>query len=133
MPRTVLLHHTLPDGSSHIDWLVARDGDEAGTGAGPVITFRVPERIDLSPPGTPVLVDRLLDHRPLYLSYEGPIRGGRGAVERIAEGHCRVLVEGSDRVQFEADFGAGPRLWTCIQQEEDEPGQVIRRWRLEAA
>jgi hypothetical protein len=129
----VLLHHKLPDGSSHFDWLIARDGDESGTGAGPVITFRVPERVDGRGAPGPMLVDRLTDHRPLYLTYEGPVAGGRGAVERLATGSCRVLIEGSDRLVVEADFGGGARQWTCIQHVEDDPAQVVRRWRLESA
>lgn len=133
MPRTVLLKHTLPDGTWHYDWLIARDGDEDGTGAGPTIAFRVDERIDEPGHSKAILVDRLTDHRPLYLTYTGPVSGGRGSVERLAEGTCRVLVEGSDIVEVEADFGSGPRLWTCVQMEVDDPAQVIRPWRIDAA
>jgi len=39
---------------------------------------------------TPLL--RLRDHRRLYLNYEGDLTGGRGSVQRIAEGTCHVEV-----------------------------------------
>lgn len=133
MPRTVLLQHTLPDGTWHYDWLIARDGDRAGVGAGPVISFRVDERIDAWPGGAGVTLERLPDHRPLYLAYEGPVAGGRGRVERIAEGTCQVTVEGSDRVVFQADFGAGLRTWECVQEPEQDPPSSVRLWKGEAA
>ncbi|MBL0921221.1 MAG: hypothetical protein IBJ10_03725 [Phycisphaerales bacterium] len=133
MPRTVLLKHTLPDGTWHYDWLIARDGDEDGTGAGPTIAFRVDERIDAPGSHGEIVVDRLTDHRPLYLTYTGPVSDGRGSVERLAEGTCRVILEGSNLVEVEADFGWGPRVWTCTQVEIDDPARVVRPWRIAAA
>lgn len=37
-------------------------------------------------------VTRLRDHRRIYLTYEGDLSGQRGAVSRIAQGHCEVEV-----------------------------------------
>jgi hypothetical protein len=89
MPRTVLLKHRLPDGSWHYDWLLARDGDHRGDGAGPLISFRV--FVDIRRRSLAAFVGvRTPDHRPAYLSYEGEVSGDRGVVERVAEGVCRV-------------------------------------------
>lgn len=89
MPRTVLLKHTMPDGPWHYDWLLARDGDDEGAGAGPVISFRVD--LDIRRRSLAAFnAIRLPDHRPQYLTYEGEISEGRGAVERIAAGRCFV-------------------------------------------
>ena len=37
-------------------------------------------------------VERIKDHRRLYLDYEGEVGGRRGRVERVAGGTCRVDV-----------------------------------------
>jgi len=89
MPRTVLLKHRLPDASWHYDWLLARDGDDQGDGAGSLISFRV--FLDIRRPSLAAFVAvRTPDHRPVYLTYEGEVSGERGVVERIAEGVCRI-------------------------------------------
>ena len=47
-----------------------------------------------SPPGELRRESRLQreeDHRIAYLTYEGPVGGGRGRVTRVDEGECKVL------------------------------------------
>lgn len=112
---TVQLRHTLPDGSSHIDWLIAQDA----AGERPLITFRLARPLHRSPAtieahGVAAVesagedeagqggergqsqrwaleAERLPDHRPKYLAYEGPISNDRGAVVRIAAGRLHEL------------------------------------------
>ncbi len=86
-PRTVLLAHTLPDGSAHIDWMVERPipHPSAPSLAHRLATWRVVHRID-RPPHRPFRAVPLPDHRDRYLSYEGPIAGDRGTVRRLASG-----------------------------------------------
>jgi hypothetical protein len=98
----VLLRHELPDGPGHFDWLLERPGYPD------LMTFRVRERIDLLGPGEPggFTATRLEDHRRAYLTYEGPISGGRGSVTRVAEGTCEVQ-EGPDGVKILGSFGLG--------------------------
>lgn len=38
-------------------------------------------------PAPPCRLQLLPDHRRLYLTYEGPVSGGRGRVQRVDEGH----------------------------------------------
>lgn len=77
MPRTVVLLHTLPDGSSHFDWMIEVPGRPG------LITFRC----DKAPSRAPEFAAELLpDHRAVYLEYEGPVSGNRGKVERVAAG-----------------------------------------------
>ncbi len=45
---------------------------------------------DLPQPGVSLRVERLPDHRKLYLEYEGAISGGRGTVHRWDRGICQV-------------------------------------------
>lgn len=88
---TTLLHH-LGHGPPHYDWLLASDDD------GPLLTFRVDRpaadwldarRLDLTPLG---------EHRRAYLTYEGPVSGGRGTVTRVDEGTHRPEALAEDRI-----------------------------------
>lgn len=87
----VLLLHELPDGSSHFDWMIEREGDGVRT----LVTFRVFTRIDLLDGGS-FLAERIGDHRVLYLTYEGPVgaKGEWGTVRRIAAGRAAIEVDG---------------------------------------
>jgi hypothetical protein len=42
------------------------------------------------PPRAPQAAEKLADHRQDYLTFEGEISGGRGRVERVEQGICRV-------------------------------------------
>ncbi len=86
---TVLLLHELAGGSSHVDWLIAQDS----RGSRPLVSFRAGARIDALEPGGSIEAERLADHRPVYLEYEGPISGGRGSVRRLERGRVTALEE----------------------------------------
>lgn len=100
---TVLLRHELPDGSGHYDWLLECPGREG------LITFRVSERIDLRE-CLGFGATRLGDHRRAYLTYEGPVPPGRGAVKRVAQGTCEVE-EGAGTIGVRACFGGQVRVY----------------------
>ncbi len=78
----VLLRHTLPDETFHFDWMFARDSE----GLLPLQTFRCSTNPCLALPGALLALQILPDHRPSYLTYEGSISGGRGSVQRVAQG-----------------------------------------------
>jgi hypothetical protein len=69
MPRFAILEHDHP--TLHWDFLLEQ-GDV-------LLTWRLS-----APPEVGFVVEALksFDHRPLYLDYEGPVGGGRGAVTR---------------------------------------------------
>lgn len=90
--RTVQLLHELADGSSHVDWMIARDS----AAEEPLISFRIQRRIDELRPGQHLPAQRIADHRPVYLEHEGPIPGDRGCVRRLAWG---VVVSEISRLQ----------------------------------
>jgi len=84
---TVQLLHELPDGAAHVDWLLGMDPE----GRQPLITFRLPRRVDELRAGETMEAQRIADHRPAYLYYEGPVSGGggsggRGTVRRLRRG-----------------------------------------------
>jgi hypothetical protein len=112
---TVQILHKVPDGSAHVDWLLARDAE----GRELLITFRLPRRVDELRPGEAMDALRIADHRPAYLDYEGPISGGRGTVKRLRAGTVNEI-ERDDRV------------WILDVLWEDETGPGVRqRLRLE--
>ena len=83
---TVVLLHTLPDGSHHFDWMIARDD----TDSGPLQTWRCPRRVDAMGIGESIMLTPLPDHRRAYLRKEGPLdpKNGidRGHVKRVQSG-----------------------------------------------
>ena len=117
MQRTVLLEHTLPDGSAHYDWLIERPHSpphfppHSPPHAPPsahtpmaLISFRLDTRIDLDAPAS-FSARRIADHRPIYLTYEGPISRGRGSVRRLAAGNCSVTRNTPNGLTLRLDLG----------------------------
>ena len=103
----VILLHTRPGGDSHFDWLTARDT----SGAAPLLAYRVGVRLDRTPP--PAFdAERLPDHRPRYLGYEGRLdpKAGvdRGDVRRLARGVAAVERADERGAVVLVDWGAGP-------------------------
>lgn len=81
--QTVQLLHKMPDGSSHIDWMIAQEGtDEKRM----LLTFRLDCRLDKVQIGQSIHAERIADHRWAYLEYEGPLSGNRGEVSRLVKG-----------------------------------------------
>lgn len=81
---TAVLHHQLPT-DSHYDWLIC-----------PPTTDPLPEarlwtaRLALPPaqwqPGQRLAITPIAPHRPMYLTYQGPVSHNRGQVCRVAQG-----------------------------------------------
>ena len=101
--RTVLLRHTLPDGTWHFDWMIDRDGE------GPLVTFRVQDRLEFEEISA-FAAQRIGDHRRVYLDFEGEVSGGRGRVERVAAGVVDRLSEGAE-IEVEVRFDGVTRRW----------------------
>ena len=86
--RFVVLEHRW-DGV-HWDFMLETDGH--------LRTWAVDAPIEL---GIDLPARALPDHRPAYLTYEGPVSGGRGEVRRIDSGSYRVLEWSDARVRVE--------------------------------
>ncbi len=92
--QAVILRHTLPDNSSHYDWLIeipARQDEYR------LLTFRSQIRPDQFPPQPApdrpehsqlFRAEQLANHRAHYLQFQGNIGDGRGTVARLAVGQC---------------------------------------------
>lgn len=107
---TVLLLHDLPDGSSHVDWMLARDR----AGRLPLLSFRLERRLDELASSQSASAMHIGDHRPTYLAYEGPVSGGRGAVTRVRTGE--VIAVSSDH--FSPDTWLISIKWFCTGDKE---------------
>jgi DNA polymerase Ligase (LigD) len=83
MPRYVILRHELPGsqrGGVHWDFMLEH---------GPMLrTWALSEEPSA---GQEIRADVLVDHRPFYLDYEGPISGDRGTVSRWDAGEYELV------------------------------------------
>ncbi len=130
--RTVQLLHELPNGTSHVDWMIARDR----AGREPLISFRLPTRIDELKPGQRMAAERIADHRPAYLDYKGPVSGERGSVRRLAWGTVISAHRQRSSWDFEIrwqDRGDGMSIRQRLRLEPLEAGATAWEAVCEAA
>jgi hypothetical protein len=92
MPRYVILLHQMPaDSGRPTHWdLMLEDGETLRTWA----LQALPEH------GTAAQVRMLPDHRPAYLSYEGPVSGNRGSVRRWDHGEFQWVQRNDHTLQI---------------------------------
>ena len=103
MPRrVVILRHTLPDGSTHLDLMLERAPACPRSAADPddrrLITFQLPDPLPTDD-ASPIDARRLPEHRAHYLDHEGPIDTARGRVDRLLTGRLDDLDETPDRLE----------------------------------
>lgn len=111
MGACVVLLHVLP-GSTHHDWLFERQP------GGPLAAFRTPDRPDSLPAS--FRAARLPDHRSIYLTYEGPVSGGRGTVRRLAAGEARLLGSEPGILRVELEFLGVRRTYEGRSENGDD-------------
>lgn len=85
--RFVVLEHRQRDGV-HWDLMLET--------AGVLATWQVSAPPEQWGPD-PILCERIFDHRLQYLTYEGPVSGGRGQVRRVEQGMFEVMRESDSR------------------------------------
>ncbi len=120
---TVQLLHEFADGTNHVDWMIAQDP----RGTLPLVTFRLAVRVDELPRGGTVTAERLGDHRPAYLEYEGPVPGNRGKVRRLVKGQVVRWEHGPEAWRIEVAWEAS----TGTQRLRLEPLPGGGSWRVE--
>lgn len=128
-PTTVVLRHTMPDGTWHFDWLLLPDADSLPRPDDRVLEgFRVQVRPDELDPGAIAPGQRLEPHRALYLRFEGEIGGGRGHVVRIAAGHvlrCRLGPDDGEACVAWGDWSPGPPRAPEPPEPPEAPGAPV--------
>ncbi len=121
MARTVLLLHELPDGSAHHDWMLEAPGVVVDPAR--VLTFRI--GLGQGPRGEAAFHgERLSDHRADYLTYEGPVSGGRGVVSRVISGECAVSEIGSGLRVVTRFAGVPERVWIGHRSRGGDRGRM---------
>jgi len=84
--RFVILAHQRPDGDVHYDLLVESAGAGTPEQEGLCLTWSFPR----PPARRPGRCRRIFDHPQRFLTYEGPLRNGRGTVRRYDVGICSL-------------------------------------------
>lgn len=114
----VVQRHELADGSVHWDLMFQQPHAER------LATWQLPcppERI----PADGVIARKLADHRPLYLTYEGPVSNDRGQVAIHSRGTYTATQRRPDRWQVELHGPTGGlRLFLSAGPAPDQ-------WRVE--
>lgn len=124
MPATVVLEHTLPDGSSHFDWMIE---DPTLDGEYRLATWRLAVRPDRAEVGRVFEAERIGAHRARYLRYEGPLSDGRGDVRRVAEGSAEWAAEWADPEGGAAGGSSDEVLWVHIEWSDGWAGLYTGR------
>ena len=118
MPRFVILRHAAPPEFSRPDHydLMFEQGQVLWTWA----CAKLPDES-----GSAVEAERLPDHRPLYLDFEGEVSGGRGVVRRVDDGEYDLL--SCEVAEICIRLRSTQRECTWILTLEDGNAQ---RWRI---
>ena len=117
MPRFVILQHETPPGydrPTHFDLMFENDG---------VLWTWALTDLPTSKQATPA--DRLADHRPMYLDFEGPLTGNRGTVRRVDQGEFDWIEHTPGRYQIRI---RGTQLHGLLMIEQDSSN--LQRWRI---
>ena len=124
-----LLHETPDAALTHIDWMISTTPIAAGGESGPLLTFRAPRQIGER---APERLERIADHRPRYLDYEGPLSGGRGRVEQVWRGVVTVIRRADPVLLFtmRGEDGDERRL-RLIGPADNAPPPLSSWWRLD--
>lgn len=115
--RIALLLHALRDGSSHVDLLIEREGPPCPDDLAGVPTWRCASRPDQAASPTTVRVERIGEHRGVYLHLEGPreLSADRGSVTPLRRGRAERR---GDEFHIRWDDG-GTAAW-AIDDATDE-------------
>ena len=107
----VILAHS-GQGPTHYDLMLAR-GDS-------LATWQLPSPVAEMVTGATVRAKKLPDHRTWYLTYEGPLSGGRGRVRRLDAGTCEHIHAGPDLWLVSLDGLTGRNLLELRRLTDDD-------------
>jgi len=108
MPRYVVLHHEMPTGGRRSHWDLMLEFESA------LRTWALTRELSASQPT--VQAESLADHRLGYLTYEGPVSGGRGTVTRWDAGVFEVELDTPAELRVSLD---GQRLHGKLALKRD--------------
>ena len=112
---TVLLEHTLNDGSTHLDWLIERPNDPSEHR---LIAYRCDSDPLHADPTSPWIGERIPDHRAQYLTHQGEISNNRGTVRRLWSHACTLTSELHGSVSLNVHTGPNPHVLGVSQRPD---------------
>ncbi|MEZ6057528.1 MAG: DNA polymerase ligase N-terminal domain-containing protein [Planctomycetaceae bacterium] len=123
MPRFAILFHDHPE--PHWDFFL-----EVGT------SLRTWRLAALPAAGLTIAATPLANHRQEYLTYEGPVSGDRGSVERVAAGKYEVLMGPDTALKVALTFSegmsqCGPSLFARLIEGDDDRTSDVQ-WQFAA-
>ncbi len=80
--KTVILWHKKTDQKPHYDWMLAQDKDEKL----PLVSFRVEKPLHRLNKPSKIIVERIQDHRPYYLNFNGSHNKRLGEIKHVENG-----------------------------------------------
>jgi hypothetical protein len=115
MPRRVrqyVVQHHEGYGPEHWDLMIEQDGV--------LLTWRLERHPETLTDG-PIPATRIADHRTAYLTYEGPVSGGRGRVRIVDAGTVDMVRYDHDalRLVFAGRVLAGRCTLTRVATDDD--------------
>lgn len=119
MAREFVIHEHIGCSETHYDLMLSCG--EA------LATWQLPQRpMDLAVGGQ-LPAQKLPDHRTAYLTYEGPVSGGRGHVRNLDAGCYELLAESPDR--WEVRFAGRDLIgtWELVRTAPAGEGWTLRR------
>ncbi len=76
-------------------------------------------------PAGRIAAERIADHRWHYITYEGPVGGGRGTVRRLDRGELRIVEQTKDGLVVELFGEVAAGVWRLTRIADP-------RWELSA-
>ncbi len=94
---------------------------------GALATWQLDRLPDDSPADQPIEARKLPDHRLAYLSYEGPVTGNRGQVQRGDHGTYELVEQSPVRWEFRLQGTSVSGLFELVEISPDEDLWTFRR------
>jgi len=85
-------------------------------------------RSSLWPITSPTPLQKLRDHRPAFLNYQGQLSADRGSVTQIAAGTCQIEIDEQSRWTIRVDSMPGPLIFRMLHDDrwQAEPITVLK-------
>lgn len=127
LPRFVVLRHDAGErlvrtDQCHFDWMFETEGALRTWSTEPVSFDEEPISVD---------AQSLVDHRMMYLDFEGDIGGGRGTVTKVIGGEYQAIETSPSRFHFRIEWTdehhQSMRRTLFVERREGAP---VGSWRL---
>ncbi len=118
MRRQFVIHAHSGQGELHYDLMLSK-GDV-------LATWQLRESPVGIPVGESILASRLSDHRAAYLTYQGPVSGGRGEVAMLDRGSYELLSEQPARWEVRLDGTKISGRYELVREGGSEGAWTLR-------